>query len=230
MMNTYKKAKLGHWASSFLLAVSVFASMQASASTVTISGASFSVSYDSANLGLFGTPTIVGNDIVFSPSAFSTSTSGIDVGNFLNSTGIFDVYSNPGSTISALSISESGSYTLSGTGGYAEVDGELQAIDLSTANQTAPLFSSYLDTTDGISHSWTAGTGIDLSTSSLAGTQGVRLTVQNNLIVYAMDGSASLDKSSVTIHVDTAVVPIGDPFTLLITGMGLLGLAARRKS
>jgi hypothetical protein len=97
------------------------------ADVVTLSGHQFDLRYDTAEVGLFGTPTLVGNTILFTPSAFSAQS--------LNGAGTFNVSSSlaielvahSGFRFGSLGIGEAGDYRLSGAGSSVGVSGLFSA-------------------------------------------------------------------------------------------------------
>ena len=87
------------------------ASINAGAASVTLSGSTFDVTFDSSLVGLFGTPTIVGDVISWFPSGspgFTAQTSsGIAV---TNSTFALQVTAKDGYYLKSFSLSEGGDY------------------------------------------------------------------------------------------------------------------------
>lgn len=102
----------------------------AQAVSVTQVGTNVSYTYDDALLGLFGTPTLVGDSLVFTPvDFFAASSNGAGfVGT--NKTLNIRITANPGYQFSAVSLTERGDYYLIGSDAEVAVGGQIRVIDL----------------------------------------------------------------------------------------------------
>ena len=100
------------------------------AATVKLDGVAFDVYYDDALLGLFGAPTLSGNVLFFTPTAFKAeSLNGAGVST-ANATLNLRVELADGYDFSFLSLSESGDYLMRGASSEVDVLGQLRVFDL----------------------------------------------------------------------------------------------------
>lgn len=117
--------------------VVAFAASGANAAIQTLDGVGFDISYDDAALGLFGTPSLVGNSLFFAPSGspgFSAQTaSGFD---FTNSTFAFQITADPGYMLTAFTLVEEGDYFYFGDGAGVAVGGQLRVKSLAPLSAT----------------------------------------------------------------------------------------------
>jgi hypothetical protein len=215
------------------LLISVCAGQAALATTQTLTGAGFSVQYNDALVGLFGTPTLVGNSLVWFPSGspgFSAqSVSGISL---TNSTFALQVVAAPGYQLTGLGLFEAGDYFAyagSGSSASVAVGGQLRATPASASTLVAAIapaaaFSSSpvfdLQTQD-----WSATAAL-----ALAGVQTVNVSIQNLLAarVSGSDGLAFIEKKEVKLSVMASVVPEHETYVLLLAGLGLVAFLQRR--
>jgi len=103
--------KLRKLAVAFVLVCSAAGSM---AAQTTIKGTNFDISFNDSLLGLFGTPTLVGDVLTWLPSDFTAQTRrGIDI---THSTFRFTVTAHDGFQLDSLALTESGSYFFFGGG------------------------------------------------------------------------------------------------------------------
>jgi len=109
---------------------------KAAAALVTLSGTAFDVTYDTNQLGLFGTPQLVGSTVFFTPSAFDVQSP-----NF-NGTGVFSydtftrsssvwlrISGHTGAQVSAVDYRANGDYLLQGQMSTVSVAGSVRASD-----------------------------------------------------------------------------------------------------
>lgn len=200
---------------------------------VTLTGTYVSYSFDADDLGLFGTASLSGDELVFAPLNFlATSANGIPGGAIqtLNVT----VSANSGYQLSAINLTESGSYNLS-SGGNLFVTGNITALDIegTTESQdignivtTAPL--GVIGATTG----WVANAGVVLP-AGWGGTDGVvnsiGLKITNQLFAASvLGGTSEVWKSAVGVNVVTSPVPEAKTYAMLLAGLGLVGFMARR--
>lgn len=207
-------------------------SAQALAAPVTLVGTNVSYSFDDAQLGLFGSAALSGNDLVFTPTSFAASSAGQ-----LAATQTIHVTVNAlaGYTLTRFSLNESGGNSLSGPGAQTWVTGTLGALDiegdpnLTEQYQASSLASAFA------SGSWTAQAAVNLPASGWGGNDGivgsVGLTISNQLFAYAPGGSAaSIHKDLVTLTglAVAAPVPEASTYGMMLAGLGLVGFVARR--
>lgn len=183
-------------------------------------------------LGLFGEASVAGDSLVFTPNAVGLSgqTDFYADGSSLyaSQTVHITVTAHSGYELTGFDLSEVGGYAL--TGGTAWVAGDLKAIDIegTTANQlTAAIVGSPLVGTGG---TWNAAASIALPLSGWGGPDSIvnsaTLTLSNQL--FAM-GAAEIWKSGVAVAAVTAPVPEADTYLMMLAGLGLVGLFAKRR-
>ena len=205
------------------------------AATTTLTGTYVSYTFDDADLGLFGTASLSGDDLVFAPTSFTAFSANGLPGSAVQTLHI-DVTANSGYLVSAINLTESGGYSVSG-GASAFVTGNITALDTegSTSNQvigniatTAPLDVS------GTATNWTANAGIVLPASGWGGgdgiVNGIGLMVTNQLFATTgPGGTAEVWKNAVNLHVVTSPVPEAQTYAMLLAGLSLVGFVVRRK-
>lgn len=211
----------------------------ASAAIVTVDGDFFDISYDDALVGLFGTPTIVGDDIKWFPSGspgFSAKVTGADNLVVTSSTFALKITADQGYTLTGSSLSEGGDYFFFGNAvSGVSASGQLRMTSL------APSAPSVIDSIEASgtftanpaltfnTKNWTASAVVALSAPATS----ANVSVQNILAAWAAGApplqAAFIEKKEVTLSV--GVVPIPEPSTwaMLGLGVGMVGFAIRRK-
>ena len=216
----------------FLLAL---ASANASAANVTLNGDKFTISYDTSVIGLFGTPSLIGSSLVFapggSPGFAAQSENGIKV---TNSTFSFMIMADPGYKLSSFNLFEGGDYMLIGNSSRVSVGGQLRVKPVNLAAMTASVTPSVPLTTQTTfetfaTTNWDAHASISLATplSSAA------VSIENLLGARArlVDGGyAFIEKKNVELSFVLTPVPEPESYAMFLTGLGLLGAVARRRS
>lgn len=197
----------------------------------TLYGTNVDYSIDSP-LGLFGTASLVGDSLVFSPTPigltgkteFLADSSSL----FATQTVNITVTAHSGYQLSGFDLSEFGAYTLDG--GSAWIGGDFKAIDIegNTGNQlTAAIIGSALV---GNAGAWDAAASIALPASGWGGSDGlvssVTLTLSNQLFAL---GAAEIWKNGATIATVTTPVPEADTYLMLLAGLGLIGFLTGRR-
>lgn len=220
----------------------LLASSTASAALITLNGSGVDFTYDDSQLGLYGSPTVSGNTIFFTPTTFKAiSTNG--VGSVMESSNVNVVITtHQGVTLGNLGLQERGDYSLSGDDSTVELDGELRAFDinnpLTVEDSSFITSSSDLTINDGKLHNWVGTAGIDLGTPLWANTTSINMTLENVLTATTDDfpSKAFIDKkfAGIGITVGGSVPPssVPVPAAAWLFGSGLLGLigVARRKT
>ncbi len=200
---------------------------------VTIAGTDFDLRYDDARLGLFGTPTLLGNQIFFTFNNFAVdSVNGEGLQELASTLGGMELLARAGLRFGAVSMSEFGDYNLAGAGSRVEVNGRLQAFDLhapSSSVSAALVLNGLtpLDLDDGLNHDWLAGAQLD--TASL-GTSSLGLSIENRLEAYtdaAAGGlrQAFIEKKFAGVAVDVSTFAVPEPGTLAGVTTALVLLA-----
>lgn len=200
-----------------------------------LTGTYVSYSFDTDDLGLFGTVSLSGDELIFAPTNF-TATSANGVPGVAYQTLNFTVSANSGYQLSAINLVESGSYSLSG-GGNIFVTGNITALDIEGTTEdekvgniftTAPL--DVIGTTTG----WTANAGVVLPATGWGGTDGVvtsiGLKLTNQLFVTSILGDTSeVWKNAVGVNVVTTPVPEAQTYAMMLAGLGFVGFMVRRR-
>jgi len=220
----------------------VFGCFPSHAALVSQCGDTVCFTWDDAGLSIFGTPTIVGDKIIFDPTTF--------VANSLNGEGVVTTNATVNITIDVMAgyafdsmgLAESGDYFLWGANSAVSVGGQLRVRDdadtlLVTDNITASApFDIYNTPFDLTTHNWDAAASVSLAGAEWNGVTQVVMKVENILSAYTLAGDtgalqAFIEKKEVGVEIDitTTVIPV--PAAVWLFGSGLLGLIgiARRK-
>jgi hypothetical protein len=210
------------------------------AALVTLVGTDFNVVYDTTQLGLFGTPQLVGDYLVFTPNAFdaqSLNGAGTDTVNSLAS-GI-QLVAHTGYQFGNLSEAAVGDYLMQGTGTLVSVAGTFQAtaaanpLTQTTVNLSV---SGPLNIADGQTHNWTAGASITNSTPTdtpgynpwLAQASTINVQLADTLMATTTRGSGGSQAfiqekfGSVELVVDPVAVPLPGSAWLSLCGLAAL--------
>jgi len=202
----------------------------------TLTGTYVSYSFETDDLGLFGTASLSGDELVFSPTNFTATSVNGSPGAAVWTMHI-TVSANSGYQLSAINLFESGTYSLSG-GATAFVTGNITALDIegTTSGQqignivtTAPL------TVSGATTGWVGNAGVVLPATGWGGTDGVvnsiSLKITNQLFATSSLGGASeVWKNAAGVNVVTTPIPEAETYAMMLAGLGLVGFMVRRKS
>lgn len=201
--------------------------------------------------GLFGAPTVSGDNMDFNPQAFSASSSGGGAPDNTDSNLQFTVMAHPGKSISVINFSEAGDTKLSGLSGEAQTTVSMIAnaeitqqiiggvptnvsINLPQLVMTFNPKNNFLRTVDGTSSiGWTGNAVLDLSAYGNTVTK-VFISLDNTLSAASEATTSAFiqkkDADALTITVTTGEIP--EPGTMIMAmiaavfGCGVLG---RRK-
>ncbi len=193
--------------------------------------------------GLFGTASLVGDDLVFAPTAAFKATSANGASGFKSQNVIVQVSINDAYlgtlALSSFSLSEGGSYSLaspSGAPATAGATGYLSALDIegTTANSLSGNIAASGLGVPG-THAWTGTAGIALPGTGWGGADGVvssvKLTLSNQLFATTGPNStAEIWKDAVNLHVATSPIPEAETYAMMLAGLGLVGFMARRRA
>lgn len=224
-----------------LLFVLALASMgHAQAAPVTLDGASFSVTYDDALVGLFGMPTLSGNTLFFTPTSFkAVSSNGAGV-SLASQTSNFDFLLKPSANLrlSSVDLSESGDYLMMGQNSFVNALGQMRVRN--NANPSMEIVSSIAPATplslkDGINHNWAASANADLNGAAWNDVGSARVTLENILLAYTQADTgpqlAFVEKKYAGITFNVSPVPEASTWSMMLLGVGMLGyLSLRRRN
>lgn len=228
-MKHMKKAAVGV----FLLGQAL--SGAALAASVTLTGDTVDYTFDDALLGLFGTPTLVGDTLSFTPVEFqaeSLNGAGIDL---TNNTINVQVTAHSGYTFSSIDMIERGDYMLLGGGSSADVAGQIRVFDvanpLSDVTTAISPDSPLNQSGGGNTVNWSASNSTDIS--SWTDAQTVNVTWQNLLIgeTNASSSMAFVDKKygGLTAATVAAPIPEAEVSAMMLAGLGLVGWQISRR-
>jgi len=212
------------------LALLLFAAT-ANAATVTVNGDNVKFTYDDSSL--YGTATVIGNTIFFTPTTFKAES--------LNTTGLVQTSESLGVTIEALAaelvisgvqLLENGDYQMSGSGTSVSAVGGLTIDSQTSAYSDSQSFNAGALTTAGALTAWSAGTSIDLGDTAGWDTDTkVIMTLDNTLSAESLNfgGQAFIEKKfegtaiGISIDMTPSVVPVPAAVWLFGSALGLLG-------
>jgi len=113
----------------FLLLLMTFCS-NTQANLVTVTGNKVSFTYESSLLDLFGMPTVAGDQLFFTPTAFVAKAYGEKAFDLKNSTINIKVTALNGGTIDGVNVTEKGDYIRKGSTSYISAGGQIRVTDL----------------------------------------------------------------------------------------------------
>lgn len=214
----------------------------ASAASVTLNGTDVSFTYDDTNTGLFGSPTVSGNTIFFTPTNFKAQSTNGD-GTFISSSTVNVVITpHQGNALTSLSLTERGDYSLDGEGSSVGIGGQLRVFSMNdpinVEDSSFITSTSDLTINDNLYHNWIAGAGVDLTGAQWAKTSAVNMTLENILEATTNGDSfpakAFIEKKFAGVGITVGLVPpasVPVPAAMWLFGSGLLGLVgvARRE-
>jgi hypothetical protein len=218
----------------FLLSTAASA---ASAATILLTGTNFDVQYDDALTGLYGTPTISGNVIFFTPTTFKAeSLNGIGI-DTQNGTVNLTIIPKNGFVLGTLNLKEQGDYLLRGANSYVDVDGQTRARTITNPlmDTVAPiLLTAPMTLRDGNNHNWEATSSLNLTNLGIQPNQTVIYTIENLLEAYTESSDigpkrAFIEKKFSGFSVTVSPVPEPGAVISLLAGLGIIGFALRKK-
>lgn len=217
----------------FLLAV---AATQANAATVTLDGEHFTISYDTAVLGLFGTPQLVDSTLIFAPGGSSSGFTAESYGgiNVTNSTFSFFITADPGYTLSGFNLYEGGDYMLIGDNSRVSVGGQLRVKPVGGSLVTAAItpgmpLTTHTSFDQFATTNWDATASISPTTSLTSAV----VSIENLLGARARlaeDGYAFIEKKNVELGFVLMPIPEPESYAMLLAGLGMMGFLTRRRT
>jgi hypothetical protein len=230
------------------LALSLIAVSPAHAAIQTITGTNFDLVYDDTKLGLFGAPSLAGNNIFFTPNNFKAeSLNGAGIATTNSTINGMQLVAKNGFQFGSIDLTEFGDYLMRDAESFVSVNGQLRAFDganFAATNTSASLIVSSttpLNIIDGFNHDWLAAASITNATASKSGLTGwlsnasvVNITVENLLTAYTEAGlgpeQAFIEKKAIGVGlVVTSAVPEPGVWSSLSAGLFLLGMMASRR-
>jgi hypothetical protein len=206
----------------------------ASAASVTLSGNTVDFSFDDSLLGLFGQPTVAGDSIYFTPINFTAESMNGDGYDLARQTINITVTAHDGWDFSSLDLTERGDY-LRVAGAKLAVSGQIRVFDSQNPlnEVTANILTEdkkFHRTHDFISRNWEAGATADLAGMSTAGM--INVTLENILVANSLNnrGLAFIEKKFAGLEMVTTPVPEADTYAMMLAGLGLVGVAVRRRA
>ncbi len=222
------------------------AALPARAAMVTIGGPSFDLTYDSALLGPYGTPTIVGNDVFFttvslSVQRFDTGSSSLDT--LLE--GIV-ITTHGSQRLSSLTVGVLGDYYLDGADASVAVTGRLLAHDASAPATTRTGAALAVDVATplsvvGTNTDWRASARVDGATTVdagqtnvfLAGARSIGVSLGTELIASLGSGGgfreAFIEQKFTGLRLTVASTPVAAPGTVALLAAALAAAALVRR-
>jgi hypothetical protein len=201
------------------------------ATLITSTGTNVQFTYDDMLLGLFGTPTVSGNSLIFAPSNFTALQDGYIGGALTESSFEVKIDALDGHHLGALALNETGTYIREGVNAGVSETGVLNAVSLDNASSTyvsniqptAPFSETAFDSPSSI---WTAKANFDL----LPGTSSLLVNIDNILrakIFSGADGSETAYIGQNFASLSVTAVPL--PMAAWLFGGGLLMMFSKCK-
>ena len=201
----------------------------------TLIGTNVTYVYDADSVGLYGTPFLSGDNLIFTPTNFKAlSANGQGI---VTTSGTINVkaYANSNYSFTSFNLTEYGDYSLIGSDAQVTLGGQIRAFDLANPipqltdpiTKTAPLtvtttFAGYQTT------NWEANASITIPT---IWSNGVNLTIENILKARTTQfgSEAFIEKKFSGSVVILSPVPEADTYAMMLAGLGLVGFMVRRK-
>jgi len=194
---------------------------------------------------LFGSPSGVGNQLLFFPANFSASSSGGGVDNTGAQLQTEITANGPLDTIDSILLSEAGDSNLTGigtaaTGTFLGISGVITVLE-DIGGAITPTFITF-DDSDVVytpsnlldlpgnpgATAWTASLAVDIA-SVVPNATKVMLSLDNNLAAASEGGTSALIQKKAVSGPAVTITVIPEPGTFALVGGGLLGLAFRAR-
>ena len=216
------------------LCAGMLATSAANAAIVTQFGTNVKFTYDDSTL--FGTGTVVGNNIFFTPDNFLASSLGgagpVVVTDFLE---IVIEATSPGYTMNKLRLHESGDYFTDGSGASVSADADFEVESNTTlcggslCNEMNSYSAGPLANTGGNFAFWQLGGLVDLGdTTGWESDSALTVTLTNSLMADSLSSTddAFIQKKNGAIGIQ--VVPVPAAVWLFLSGLlGVIGVGRR---
>jgi hypothetical protein len=214
------------------------------AAPVTLVGTDIDVTYDDAAgwLALYGTPTVTGNNILFTPSGFDAES--LDGAGLQQTSSTLElrIDAHAGMSFVSLFVLERGDYKLDGAGSSVSVAGTLGIDDTATSGATASDSSALSSTSDfsindNALHLWDASANVAMVDPEWDGITSVDVSFSNTLSADSASNpsTAFIEKKflggATQLMVDMGGgTAIPEPSAVFLVGsalVGILGLARK---
>jgi hypothetical protein len=187
------------------------------------------VIFDNFSLGIWGNPTVSGDEVSFTPLEYRATVSGGPGVEFVSGAVEFDILAQPGFQIMGLNFQESGDSFLLGES-RTIVDGTLIAGG-SVVQLAFPDTGNVFVGPGGFDFdnpAWQAEAIVDFSGSPV---QSLHVVLENELVAQAIGvlDLADINKAFASLEVDTAVIPLPPAVLLFVSALGFLGAFGRRR-
>ena len=213
--------------------------VQSNAATVLLTGTNFDLRYDSSTLGNYGSPSISGNVVFFTPTSFKAES--LNGNGFATNSGTvnFQIIPKNNFVLADIDLQERGDYVLRGTTSFVGLTGQTRAFSLQnplTDIRDTISSAPNLTLANGLQQNWVGSSNLDLAGLALGPNQAINYTVENLLEAYT-ESSASgprrafIEKKFTGFSV-SMVSPIPEPsmMVMMFIGLGLVGFLARKSS
>jgi hypothetical protein len=204
-------------------------SVGANASAVSLTGSSFTVTYDDSITTLFGAPTLSGNLLTFSPQSFSVV--GVSAQpSFTSGLLGLQVSALAGYQLNSVSLYEQGNFRLVGPNSGFGIGETMSVVPSDSAGATNIQRSGALSGQFFETGSWI------IDQAAVSGLSSRAANVTLNPFLFATGGTGSIAFANLTTAKLTfatslvAPVPEPDAYLMMLTGLGMVGVIARRRS